>query len=364
MDKHNYNRDFDDYEPRSRRSFFFPILLIAGGLIFLLSNMGYLEGSGIDFILRLWPLIFIIGGLDDLLRGQSISGPVLGIGIGSLLLLANFDYFQWSVWEVLFRFWPVFLIAWGLDLIIGRRTTMQKIIGALVALGLVAGMFWMVGIQPNFTTATNSTAVSQALGGIKTAEIIIERPVGSIRLAGTTDTSRLISGNIPLETFEQISTDYSTSGEKGIYELHSRGEAKGPIVVGPSQNGWNLALIETIPVELSVNTAVGESRLDLSKTLVENLDVKMAVGSIEVKTPQKHALEGTVRGAVGEIIIYVPAGANVRIDANTAVTAVSFPPDFRRDHNLITNTDTDSSAFDVDLKIDLPVGIVAIRYLQ
>jgi hypothetical protein len=358
MNDHN-----DDYQHRHHRSFFFPILLIAAGVIFLLSNMGYLEGSGMDFILRLWPLIFIIGGLDDLLRGESISGPVLGIGIGSLLLLANFGYFQWSVWEVLFRFWPIFLIAWGLDLIIGRKTTMQKIIGALVALAIVAGMFWMVGVKPNFAAASNSTKISQTLDAIQTAEIDIERPVGGIRVSGGSSQDQLIYGTVPADGFERIETDYEVKGSRGVYELQSHGEARGPIVIGPNQNGWNLVVNTGIPITLSVSTAVGETRLDFEKSLLTEMDVKMAVGRIEVRLPEGQDIQGDIRGAVGEIVLYVPRGTPVRIITNTAVTTVSFPQEYRRDGNIISNSESTGTGENIDLKVDLPVGMISIRYL-
>lgn len=350
-------------ENRQHRSFFFPILLITGGVLFLLSNMGYIQESGLDFILRLWPLIFIIGGLDDLLKGESVSGPVLGIGIGSLLLLTNLGYFQWSVWELLFRFWPVFLIAWGMDLIIGRRTAAQKIIGALVAIGIVGGMFWMAGVQPNFGAAMNTTEIAQNAAGVKTAKIEIERPVGGIRITSGSSNNYLIYGTVPADGFEKIETDYSLTGSKGIYQLNSRGEAKGPVVISTRQTGWNLAVNPQIPLNLTVNTAVGESRIDLEKSKIEELNVKMAVGRTEIRLPKGENITGNISGAVGEIILYVPRGASVRINANTAVTAVTFPGDFRRENNSIYLPSPDSSTNGINLKVDLPVGIFSIRYL-
>lgn len=355
-------RDFD-YEHRRHRSFFFPILLIVAGFIFLLSNMGYLDGSGMDLILRLWPLIFIIGGLDDLLRGESVSGPVLGMGIGSLLLLANFGYFEWTVWEVLFRFWPVFLIAWGLDLIIGRRTTMQKLVGALVSIAIVTGMFWMVGVQPNFTAATSTTRITQTLGAVKTAEIKIERPVGGIRVSGADIAGTLVSGTVPADGFEKIETNYEVSNGRGYYELRSHGEVHGPIVISAGQNGWNLMVNNQIPVALSVDSAVGETRLDLVSASVKEIDARMAVGRIEVSLPQGQAVAGVIRGAVGEVVIYVPREARVRIEASTAVTAVNFPTGFTRDGNTITNAEAGGKKADIDLRVNLPVGLVTVRYL-
>jgi hypothetical protein len=352
-----------EYEIRHRRSFFFPILLIAAGLIFLLSNMGYIEGSAMDIILRLWPLIFIVGGIDDLLKGDSISGPVLGIGIGSLLLLANLGYFQWSVWELIFRFWPIFLIAWGLDLIIGHRTTMQKLIGALVSLAIVVGMFWMVGVQPNFSSVSNSTRISQAADGIKTAEINIERPVGGTRISHDAASNVLISGMVPADGYESIDTNFRKSGDFGIYTVQSHGEAKGPIVIGANQTAWNLALTTAIPINLSLNTAVGESILDLTGTQVEEINAKMAVGRMEVRLPANKNLTGNISGAVGEIVIYVPRNTPVRINANTAVTLVNVQPDFHREGNMIYLPGPDSSSQGINLKVDLPVGLLSIRYL-
>lgn len=56
-----------------RRSYFGPILLIAVGLVFLAKNTGLIPGEGWGTIWRLWPVLLVVAGVDDLFRGEGIA---------------------------------------------------------------------------------------------------------------------------------------------------------------------------------------------------------------------------------------------------------------------------------------------------
>ena len=74
MSKENRNKY------RYQRSYFGPILLITIGVLFLGSNLGLIPGSEWGAIWKLWPLLLIIAGLDDLFRRKGVAWPVLLIG--------------------------------------------------------------------------------------------------------------------------------------------------------------------------------------------------------------------------------------------------------------------------------------------
>ncbi|MEJ2738024.1 MAG: DUF5668 domain-containing protein, partial [Anaerolineae bacterium] len=76
-------------------------------------------------------------------RNVSILGPVLLIGVGILLLLNIMGILEWSVWWNLLRFWPILLIAAGLDLLIGRRSVLGALIATVLVLALLAGALWL-----------------------------------------------------------------------------------------------------------------------------------------------------------------------------------------------------------------------------
>ena len=55
---------------RSRPSFVWPIILVILGVIFLLSNLGYMKENFWDNIWRLWPLILIAFGFTVHIRSR------------------------------------------------------------------------------------------------------------------------------------------------------------------------------------------------------------------------------------------------------------------------------------------------------
>ena len=61
-------------ERRRPHSLFFPLLLIAVGIVMLLNALNMIQGSTLDILLRLWPLLFIAGGLDSLYRREGAVG--------------------------------------------------------------------------------------------------------------------------------------------------------------------------------------------------------------------------------------------------------------------------------------------------
>jgi len=66
----------DQERQQTRRSIFFPILLIAIGALFLARNLDLIPGTGWDFLVRMWPALLIMAGLDDLIRRKGIAWPV------------------------------------------------------------------------------------------------------------------------------------------------------------------------------------------------------------------------------------------------------------------------------------------------
>ncbi len=91
------------------------LLLIGGGLMFLLRNLGIVY---FDNIGQYWPVILIAIGASKLLapRGahEVMGGVILG-GIGTLFLLRNLGIIYGNIWGFV---WPAVFIAIGLSMLI------------------------------------------------------------------------------------------------------------------------------------------------------------------------------------------------------------------------------------------------------
>ena len=132
-----------EQKPNRRRSYFGPILLITIGLIFLAYNLGFIPGDGWEIILKLWPVLLVIAGVDDLVRREAIAWPILLIGAGTFLLLNNFGPQSWISWTQLIQLWPILLIAFGIDLVFKGESGWMTITGIILTIALVGGAFWI-----------------------------------------------------------------------------------------------------------------------------------------------------------------------------------------------------------------------------
>ena len=72
------------------RSFFWPILFIGAGVVLLLANLNIIPLPSLSFLFRLWPVLLIVAGLDILIgrRVPWISGLVALVAVAGLVILA------------------------------------------------------------------------------------------------------------------------------------------------------------------------------------------------------------------------------------------------------------------------------------
>ena len=87
---------------------------------------------------------------DTEAASSSCSGAFILILLGILFLLSNFGVLPWSVWEIIGRFWPVALILFGLEILIGGTllgNIIFGVIGLLFFVGIVLLGLWVANTQ-------------------------------------------------------------------------------------------------------------------------------------------------------------------------------------------------------------------------
>ena len=58
--------------------------------------------------------------------------PLVLISLGAIFLLNNFNVLSWDVWDLIWRLWPVLLVAIGLDILFGRRSVLGSFLSLVV----------------------------------------------------------------------------------------------------------------------------------------------------------------------------------------------------------------------------------------
>ena len=207
-------------------------------------------------------------------RRSSIVGPLLLILLGLFLLAQSLGFIDWSVWEALWRLWPVCLIALGLDMLLGRRSSWGRTAAVLLTVAAVAVALMVARplrvetpalpaepAQPVQQVQSGAEQViSRPLGEATEAQVVIHSQISVLTVGGGNLGDRLVQGTVVPLTNESITEEYHVDGSVAYYELRST--VHGPL---DSQHGQgmtgDLQEAEEI-IDLMVSGGIGQIRLE------------------------------------------------------------------------------------------------------
>ncbi len=304
-------------------------------------------------------------------RRGSVVGPLILIALGVVFLLNNMGYLSWDIWLVLWRLWPLLLVAIGLDLLIGRRSLLGSLIVVVLIIALFGGGLYLLtspmlaGGQPSRTEN-----IRQTLQGATSADVRVEPGAAALRIGSTQELSSpqpedlLIVGTVGLRGGEQLSQDYSVSAGNGNYRLSTNEPAFVPLVPGPLNERWDLLLTPSVPINLRVNAGYGEVNLDLFALKLLSLRVSSGAGRTTVTLPARGMFQAQLSGGVGETVVRIPSGLAARIHTSTGIGSVEVPSGFQKQGDVYVSPDYDSASARVDLQVSGGIGRITIQTFQ
>ena len=298
-------------------------------------------------------------------RGAPIVGPVILIGAGTVFLLNNLDVLPWSVWNQLWRLWPLILIAIGLDLLVGRRNTWLSLLLVLLIVGFgVAFLANNGNLQPLGGVTTSTLSIPK--GSAESAQVTLNLGTGNLDLDGAAGSESLATGT--LEYFQNRSAPEQSSNTvdgKAVLTLRQREESGFDIANWfGSGHGveWNVHLNPAVPMEVTADLGTGNSTLDLSQLKVTDVNVDSGAGNTTVVFPRNAgSVTGKIDGGVGNLNLKVPDGVEARIDASSGIGNINTDNRFtKQGEHIYTTSGYDKATNKLDLKLDVGVGNVEI----
>lgn len=343
-----------------RGSLFFPVFLIFIGVVFLLNNLGALSLSARDTILLCWPLLFVVGGLDSLLRREGAAIPTFFVGLGVILMLSNFDQLAVSTWQVLWSIWPIFLVAVGFDIMFGRRAFWTGLLASILIIAILLGVVWYFGsnlVRERLTT----DIIEQTLSDVESAEVTLQPIVGHLSLSDQSQSDTLIVGKVKRLPGEKLLSSYQDLDNVGIFDIRSAGGTFLFSGTSDSQPSWDFRLTTDIPIDLNVNMIVGKLVLEAQELNLSNLLTSLVVGETVVYLPEEGNLSAKVEGVIGKTILYVPDSMAVSINARAGFLNVWVPEDYVSRDDRYYSPNYFSAANHLDLEVSQVIGQVSIE---
>jgi hypothetical protein len=292
-------------------------------------------------------------------------GPIVLIGLGVLLLAANTGAFAVGDLFRLLTFWPVALVAVGVDMLTNGRYRALVVVAALAVVLLLWGGnvgrsgsgWWTIG---STAPAGRSVAVEHALEGATAGRVTLDLGVGRVRVDGDARGGTLVSGTIVTGRGESLRESVGRDGGTKVVELRSEQERLSGIGMSGDDRRWDLSLTREVPVALRVNAGVGQTTLDLGQVTLTSLTFRGGVGESTITLPAG-SYAGTVDVGVGSMTVRVPRDAAVQLVVNAGLGRVNVANDLRRDGDTYTSPGFESARERITLRVNGGVGSIAIE---
>jgi hypothetical protein len=297
-------------------------------------------------------------------RRVGLLGPVILIGLGIIFLLNNLGLLEWTVWEALLRLWPVLIIGIGLDLLIGRRSIWGSLLVVVLVLGLAAGAVALYESRPRGAAGFDHEVIEVPLEGASEGEVNLDLSVGRLEVQDAGASDLLVEGEVALRSGENLRSEARSEGETIFYSLSSDlREWRGISFPGSwlRDRLWTLSFNREIPLRVTIDVGVGEVIVDLSGLAVRELDLNGGVGRMVVTLPEGIDAEIRMDLGVGENVLRVPEGVGVRVRAEGGLAPVTTPSGYTRSNGIYTSPNYGTAESRVDVEISAGVGAIVIR---
>ena len=342
-------------------------------------------------------------------HGSGIVFAVILIFAGVIFLLNNFGILPWNIWTSLWRFWPVFLILIGLQIIFGRSKPGSFLLGIFslfivgaIALVVVASsnesvntwIYDRIGINLenlSFLGAPEEKVEMFAIASDQ-YEGIQERNIGIDVGAGEFSVEDEEGGDL----FGVTSTYYFDEQAPELVEeqdgsvLDVEFKTKGGLRlfgISPDSPQYDFVLGQKdIKTDFDIALGAGEGVMVCDQLKMQDVVIDLGSGKFVWESSGDARVEGALtldvgagRGELtfadalpsngididvgaGSVILTVPEGTAFKIDYDIGAGTLEVDgDDFHGDGNF-TSDNYDSATLKLDLSVDIGAGKVEVRY--
>lgn len=292
---------------------------------------------------------------------HGLVGPILLIVVGIVLLLTQLGL--WSLdWADLLRLWPLVLILIGLDIMLGHTRAGGSL---LLLTGVVVVALAVLLIAPPVAgrPAKDQVSYSYPAAGIESATVRLEVGAAELDLRPLYTSPNLFQADVEYDE-RRTRVDYSAEANNSRASITLRSETTQGVWLPFFQRfseQWRVGLSPNVPLNLEVTAGVSTASLDLRNLHLNVLQLNAGVGDIHVRLPGRGDYRVNMDGGIGALNIEVPAEIEARIRLDGGIGSVNIDRRFERQGRYYVSEGYASAEQRVDIDIDGGLGSVTVR---
>jgi hypothetical protein len=289
---------------------------------------------------------------------------LLFITVGVMLLLCNVGQLDWDYWYELLVWWPLLLIAIGLEKMFLR--TKLEVISYLAPVLLIAGMVY-VAVETGSDRYvggffSSSSWSEEADPSIEMIDAVIEH--GNTDLYVNRDRYDLASARFGRFSRKPHIEFSKSDGVAGLDIKRRRGGLTGAVVISGSRfdRNWNMSFSDEIPLKLKCSGYSADLNLNMESIPLRELTIEDDEGDIYLKIGDKiPQVKIDINGYDADLRLRVPEECGIKVFGNKyaaylkAVGLVEDGNDYVTEHfdssavRLSLTLDDDLRHFSIDL---------------
>lgn len=266
--------------------------------------------------------------MDNPRKNRSFFWPIVLIGVGLIWLLVNLGFISSFSLNNLFKLWPLLLVVLGLDLIFGHRASWAgALIGILAVGSIIAFLVFGPKLGITSTSKVNTDTFTEPIGTATSANFYLElssEPSEIYALSGSRDL-------IDAEIGHTGTIDFSVTGDQAkTVRISKYNDPTNWLTWDFTFNElkWKLGLTPDLPIDITLDGGSGSVNADLSGLKLNSLRADMGSGSSSFTFPQSsQAYEAEINSGSGSVRIDLPSETNMTLilDSGSGSLNVSLP---------------------------------------
>jgi len=274
----------------------------------------------------------------NLRRRRGVFWPLLLIALGLVFLLENYGFISGVSWLAIASLWPILLILIGLDIAFAGRWPLATL--AAEVLVIAAGLA-LVAYAPNLgpglvfdgRTGPGQSDVTVARGGATTLDLTLN--------AGATRAYRVSGGATELVEARSANPDLRvrTSGTSRV-SVRLDEVAPSGFLRSVGDADIQVQIATDVPTSLTINVGAGQFDIDLSDVRITTAEVNVGASSMRFVLPKPTGdVSIEMNGGASNITLTVPDGVEARISTSGGLLSL------RSDNPRLGSTGSASGVF-------------------
>lgn len=295
------------------------------------------------------------------MKSKGGVGGLILIVIGVFWLLTSFGVITWSLFDVMIRLWPLVLIVIGINIIFRSKSYIRYITWGVFLVAIVLfGFYGEYGYKNNVYFDTNSNFVQESSSETTSGKLRLQLGGGNIRIDSIDD--KLIKAKVP-DLKVRKNVKFNSDNTKVDIDIEQKTD-----IINLNRKktfDYRFDINNNVLWDIDIDTGAINGTFDFSSLKLSKLDIDMGVSNLNlIFGDNQDNTKVDIDGGISNLEITIPENVGVRVDfdggiKNTNINGLGWmkigdyyvSPNYdEAEKKLELDVDTGIGKFDIKIK--------------